>query len=270
MVEACGAKPVPNLFREAAVVPEDNPFQERRALAAETAHDGAAKPAPERVREAAEPYAAPDDPVGAQMDDDVNALAAQPRALIEAVLRPARRVQVADALQNRPLGRRPSARELEQNVLVNLAPVEPADLRIGPDLETAGSRRSRDGDEGARCLSDVRSELAAVENVEPGASPPGTAHQQGKRHGNGPGTGEAERRDGRDTYEHKGFPRVHTHDVGKREPEAQRRCQQLRKPPGDQLVHGATTSRSCSSRAGPMPGIASSASTDPNAPCSVR
>ena len=35
-------------------------------------------------------------------------------------------------------------------------------------------------------------------------------------------------------------------------------------------VHGATRSRSWSSLAGPIPGIASSSSTDENAPCFAR
>ncbi len=61
-----------------------------------------------------------------------------------------------------------------------------------------------------------------------------------------------------------------TKRVGEREPTDERACEQVRTPQQEHARHGATSSESCSSRAGPMPGIASSSRTEVNAPCFSR
>ena len=58
-------------------------------------------------------------------------------------------------------------------------------------------------------------------------------------------------------------------EIGRGEPEAERRREQVR-PRAEQPLQGAATSRSCSIRAGPIPGIASSSSSELNAPCFCR
>ena len=58
-------------------------------------------------------------------------------------------------------------------------------------------------------------------------------------------------------------------EVGAREPEAEAEREQMR-PGAEQPSQGAATSFSCSIRAGPMPGMASSSSSELNAPCSWR
>ena len=58
--------------------------------------------------------------------------------------------------------------------------------------------------------------------------------------------------------------------VRKREPADERSCEHVRPPVHEHTRHGATSSVSCSSRAGPIPGIASSSRTELNAPCFSR
>lgn len=58
--------------------------------------------------------------------------------------------------------------------------------------------------------------------------------------------------------------------VRARKTPAERGGKQMRPRPRDEPRHGAAASRSCSSRAGPIPGMASRSSTEVNAPCFSR
>ncbi len=115
-------------------------------------------------------------------------------------------------------------------------------------------------------VPDLGGERATVEGIEPRAAPhqPGE-RKRGRQHGEAVLAGGA-----RDGHEQPGRDRPR-HDRDARQvragqPGAERREEHVRPGAGGNRAHGATRSRSVSSRAGPMPGIASRSSTDVKAP----
>src|SRR6185295_15807551 len=109
-----------------------------------------------------------------------------------------------------------------------------------------------------------RKQNAAVESVKPRAAPPPPGEQEGERD-----DGDPRARSGK-------CGRKHEDDCGARDQRrglarAVRSGQPEAKAAGEQVWsraqdHGAATSRSCSMRAGPIPGIASRSSTELKAP----
>ena len=205
-------------------------------------------------------------------EHDVHAAAPQVAGLVEAVLGRAGPLDLDDGLDHGALRRRPAARKLEQHGLAERRPIEPPDLRGNADLEPRAPGRAGHDAAHAGGLADLRGEHAAVERVETHASPPQPGEQQERARGTRSAPARARRRGGRD--------REHGHERDQRSPtrtrfasgEAARRASR-RAGAGEQRserAHGAATSRSCSRRAGPIPGTASSSSTEVNAPCSSR
>jgi hypothetical protein len=70
--------------------------------------------------EAGETSAPSDDSPPVRSHDDVHPVPAKPRALVEAVLRAARQPDLADQIENRPLGRRAAGRKTEQHRLADV------------------------------------------------------------------------------------------------------------------------------------------------------
>ncbi len=91
VVEARRAKPGAELVRQALVLAEDDPGDHRTALAVNTGRHRARELGPQPICESGDPAAVADDAPARRRHDDVHAVAAQPGALVEAVLGPARK-----------------------------------------------------------------------------------------------------------------------------------------------------------------------------------
>ena len=136
---------------------------------------------------------------------------------------------------------------------------------------------------GRRGLADVAGEHAPVESVEAGAPPPPAGEEQGQcqsghaparigdRHGHDHGndgehgctSGNPAGRGGRQAQ-----ARAARENIGVAQEQAPTRSVETRA--GFRHAHGTTSPRSCSIRAGPIPGTSSSSSTERKAPCSAR
>src|SRR6185295_2772776 len=140
------------------------------------------------------------------------------------------------------------------------------------NVELAGMHRACDDQLCTFRRVDSRAQRTAIERVEAAASPAPAEQREGahdEQQALRPGDTKGGRPEQAGDDERDGT--VHPHRIGGRETETDRSREQLRgAADGDELAHGATRSRSVSSRAGPMPEIASSSSTDPNAPCFWR
>ena len=178
----------------------------------------------------------------------MNALTAKPGRLVESVRRPAREPEDTDDREPGALRRRTPGRQVEEHGLVRAKLAPAKDERADPGAEPADARRFLRLDERTFGRADVRKEDAVLERVQATASPPPAGDGERARH-----TGAGERRQrGR---------RREAHDVGRRQPGAQRGC-----------VHrgtdqGITRPFSCASFEGPMPGTPSSSSMLRNGPC---
>src|SRR5579871_1297704 len=99
--------------RQAGVVAEQHAFDDRATLPREAGRRGTAKPAPETVRDPSEPAAPPHELPFVDAQHDVNALTSEPGALVEAVLRTARRLYHGEDADACSLGRRAAKAQLE-------------------------------------------------------------------------------------------------------------------------------------------------------------
>ena len=219
-----------------------------------------------RSESAADTAAPTDDPPVAPVQDDVDAAARQPATLVEAVLRTSRRRDGRTELQHRSLRRGAAERQFEQHALAEPTLVEAPHLGGKPERERRSAHRSGDDGCDRRGAADLRSEHAGVESVEPHAPPPPAAERERQRAGRQP-RARARRGADRQRHEHDRTQRRRTNRVRQGQADARREHEQCRPGAFDQ---GNTTSRSCSTRAGPMPGIASRSSTERKPPCSAR
>src|SRR5581483_11248063 len=180
--------------------------------------------------------------------------AAQPGALVEAVRGPARLLDERERLEDRALGRGAPERELELDRLAGVHAAEAADAPARALVVAAAANRRGDDHDGAARPADLGAERAAVERVEAGAPPP---PPDGGEAGGGEdephGRGGARGRAGRE-----------------RKPEAEAGRGEGGRRDGPAEAHGTTSPRRFSIRAGPIPGIASSSSTERKGPCAWR
>jgi len=163
----------------------------------------------------------------------------------------ARQLQDADERKSRALRWRPSARELEQDWLARARRAPAQHERAHAHAEASDAWRLLRLDERSLGGPDARQENAAVERVQPPASPPPTGDRDGARR-----AGARERCDGGNRRE--------TRDVRGREPEAERGRV------GGGPDQGITSPFSCASFEGPIPGTAWSSSTLRKGPCAWR
>jgi hypothetical protein len=95
------------------LVTEHDPFDDATPLTVETRRDRAGKPGSQGVGDSAEATSVADQGPAVRVEDDVDAPAPQPRALVEAVdLRPWQ-PHGCDRLDHGPLRRRATERKLE-------------------------------------------------------------------------------------------------------------------------------------------------------------
>src|SRR5262249_52051429 len=113
--------------------------------------------------------------------------------------------------------------------------------------------------------TDERAQRAAVERVETGASPPPAECRGEHRDSGEPALRAREGECGDEPERGENGQTAHPLEIRRSEPEAERGDADVRR--SDTIGHGTTRPRRFSIRAGPMPGIASSSSTEVNGPC---
>src|SRR5439155_6605710 len=212
-----------------------------------------------------------DDPPVVHAQDDVDPVAPEPRSFVEAVLRTGRSAQLSESIEHGALRRRPPALKLHQNRLAWTEICEPQDQPGLTHVESAAPGGAR-GDDGRSARgADARRECAAVDRIEAGTSPPPADERNRDCEENDPAYSSEHNGNGSEPCrKHQGKARLEPNGRRCCKAEAKRPGEELWQPPDHERVHGATRPWSCASRAGPMPGIASSSSTEPKAPCCSR
>jgi len=160
------------LLREAFVLSQHDPLEDRSSLPLEAGGNRARQPAANPVGVTAQTAAASDRAPLAGHDDDVHAAAPQPPPLVEAARRGAWLPQPPAQLEASALGRRAAERKLEKDRLVRKERAEAQQLRRYPDRERAAAGGAGDLDESRFRFADVRREHARIERVEPATTPP--------------------------------------------------------------------------------------------------
>ena len=182
--------------------------------------------------------------------------------------RPARRLEDDQRIEHGADGWRTAERKLELDALADRQAAEAPHEARRADVEAAGPRRRRDDDGRSTGAAHFGAERAAVERVEAHAPPPPAGAGREERN---PDEARAGRSDAERSHDAEGDEeqkRMHAREVRRSEAEAERRRTEMRR--GEPHGHGTTRPRRFSIRAGPIPGIASSSSTDLNGPCACR
>jgi hypothetical protein len=181
VIEPRRSEAVAQALRHRLVVAEDDARQHSATLARRAARQRLLDPLAQVVGQGTETAARSDraPPIGPK--DNVDALAAQPRSLVEPVVRAARLLHGHDRRYKRALRRRAAARQLEQRGLLDNTRAEPA--RDHGHTHAVATPPCRCGDLEHRAFrgADRRSEDAAVERGEPGASPPPSCTRERSR-----------------------------------------------------------------------------------------
>ena len=263
VVEPGRLEVVPELVGEPFVLAQHDPRKHGSSLAVEPDRDRPRDVRAQPIGDAADPSATTDDAPVAAAKDDVDSAPRKPASLVEAVLRTARGRYDGAQGEDGALRRRASERQLEQDALAHRASTELAHLRGHSECEARSSHRAGHGRRERRRTSQLRLQHAAVEGLQTGTTPPPADEGQRDRTRGHACTARGHRgrspdHDRRD--DDCGRPR----HVREGEPDAEGDHEQCRPGARD---HGETRSRSCSIRAGPIPGIASRSSTEPKPPC---
>jgi hypothetical protein len=273
VIETGGPERFAQVLGEAVVVPEDPARDDCMALARQADPDRQVQVLAQPVGHRADSPAPSDLLPLPDREHDVDALAAEPSRLVE----PAALVRVPGPLDDRErlqagaLGRSPARGEPEEDALADGRAAEPLHRPEGAQVERAPAGRARDDDDRAAGAPVLGGEQAAVEGVEPGASEPEAGEREGRRRQGQTGTGRGgdrgrRQRDRRDGHEDRRGPE---HERGC-EARAERGGEDVMWIAGERGRHGTARSRRASTRFGPIPGTASSSSTDRNAPCFSR
>ena len=187
------------------------------------------------------------------------------------VLRSARGRHAHERSQDRALRRRSSERKLQLDGLAQRPPGELCEDRRCAHVVLSTARGPGDGHAHATSGLETRRQRAAIESIETRTAPPPARKRERNRQQTEPASST---RGGPSAAEQRGHDQskrgLCAHHVRGCEPQAERAGKQPRHLTEDQVGHGATNPRSCSSRAGPIPAIASSSSTEPKAPCCCR
>ena len=199
---------------------------------------------------------------------ELDAATPEPGSLIEAVAAAARKLRLRAHLEHGAPRWCSAERKLELRGLVEREQPEAPDANGHLQVEAASSRRRGHDDPRPLGPADLGTQGAVVEPVEAGASPPpaGQRQQAGDRADGPPrACAEHDRQGGGE-----GDERRQADQIRERDPEAERGEQRVWRRTERGWIHGATRSLSWSSRAGPIPGTASSSSTDVKVPCFWR
>src|SRR5581483_8682309 len=146
VIEPGGSEPLTQLVRETLVDPEHDALDKRPALAPQPAGRRAREPRAQPVGEAADSAAAPDLPPVVHAQNDVYAVTAEPRPLVEPVRRSARKRDDAEDVEDRTLRGRSSERQLEQDLFMDPERPEPREPPGQAYVEPAEPGRTRHDD----------------------------------------------------------------------------------------------------------------------------
>ena len=234
MVEPGRLEVVAELVREPLVLAEHDAGEHGAPLPVEPRGDRARDMRAEPIRDAADAAAAADDPPVAAVQDDVDAAAREPAALVEAVLRAARRGDRRSQVEDGALRRRAADRKLEQHALAQRALVEATHLGGNAQRERRLAHRPGDDGRDRGRAADLRLEQAAVERVEPHAPPPPAGERERERAGR-QARARDDRRDGRgERRRRREHERRRASGVRQRQPETGRDDEQRRPAALDQ------------------------------------
>ena len=258
--------------RETFVFAEDDAGDERASFSFDPQRHRVRERPPQRIRDAGKSTAPSDDPKSGCTEDDVSPLPLEVFGLVERaplVPRPWRD-NLHDDVDDRSLRRGALWRKVEARTLVDVKAAEAAYTHRDSNRELAPPRRSRDLRSHECRLPDVVRENACVQDLEPHAPPPpaGRTERDGEREcAPLPDAGRDERdgaRGGRENRcrDPKGKPAAQADTEGG--------GGEVRSWNPVAAPHRSTRGFNCSSRDGPMPGTASSSSTDENAPFAAR
>jgi hypothetical protein len=272
VVQAGCSETLAQLIVQTLVFAENDPGHDRPPFAVETTRQGARDRSPHAVGDAPEPTAPADDDEALRAEDDLYASLLQIGGLVEAaaVLYRAWPAHGGDELDHGALRGSAADRKLEPRRLLHDQPVEANDLNGNTKRERARPRWARHLHACECSTADVRDEDRAVQVGEPEASPPAAGDEQGRGEERCPLLARAERNSGEEESDE------HRQETG--EAKHQRGGQARAEGAGEQVwrrdpnrgVQSSTSGFRSARRAGPIPGTASSSSTDWNAPCSAR
>ena len=272
MVKARGSEALEQLRVEPLVLSEDDPGHHGASFSVEPAsarvRDSRAQAVAEAQDASPPPYGAA--PVSAQ--DDVDAVLAQIRTLVEALARfgSPRPGDARHDLEHRPLRRGAAKRELEPRRLGGREIAESQDPNGDAKGELGAPRGARHLDPRERRAADLVDEHAPVERVQPGAPPPPAGREDGGDERRRPQAWEGERgeQERARADDHRDARRAG--QERSRQARAERERDQMWRRDRLERSHSWTSGFSCSRRAGPIPGTASSSSIDENAPFAAR
>ena len=220
------------------------------------------------VGDSAEPASFAHDAPRVRPQHGVDAVAEEPGTLVEAVRGPARGAELTEDREPRALRRRPPKRKLEQHRLVRTRAPPPNDERPHPELERSLARGLLDLDDRPLCRAHEGSESAAVDHRETHAPPRPPAERERDRNGCNRDSRVARRRG--DGDEHRGGERGRQDGDAEGRRRGQAHAERAAEGVAGTDAHGITNPFSWAMRPGPMPGTASSSSTEWNAPCACR
>jgi hypothetical protein len=171
VVEARATEPVLKLGRESLVRAEHDPRDQGGTLAADAGSDAPRHERPKVVRDTTDPSAPPDLPPFMPVHDDMDALPAKPRALVEAITRGAGLLSLRERLDDGALGRSSAERELEQRRLPSSESAEMTNDDRESKAEIAALGRPHDFRDHLVDVADPGGENAVIEVVEPHRAP---------------------------------------------------------------------------------------------------
>ena len=290
MLEAARLEGVPQLPVDARVLAEDDAREQAAALPRGPTGERRLHVRAQPVADATDPAPPADDaPAVVAAQHHVHAATREPAALVEAGLGPTRRDRPRAQLEHGALRRRPLRRKLEQHPLADAGRAEPHAPRPACGRRTASGRQgpvtTTRADAGR---AEPLGEDAPLERVVPQRPPPEPRRARGppRRARACAGRVTRERRRARSRRHPRratggGRTQVEAAMPDARRPRRAARASRSRAAARPVPVvrsrrrsrgrpHGVTRSRSCSMRAGPIPGTSSRSSTDRNGPCVVR
>jgi hypothetical protein len=270
VVEPRGAEVVAQLVGEPLVLAQHDTGDHRPPVALQAGRDRPCEPRPEPVGDTRRPTALADSAPAGSAQDDVHTAPAQQRPLVEAVLRAAGTLDLRNHVQLGALRGRAAGRQLQEDRLVEAVRSEALDLSGNPDLVATAPGGTRHDHLRPSTAPDFVPEPAGVERVEPRTPPPPARKRQREREECDPTSAADDERRERHGYRRRGRDPGAAKRVRDRDPHTESAGQQKRGRPKHESRHGVTASRSCSMRAGPIPGTASSSSTDAKPPFCAR
>jgi hypothetical protein len=181
-----------------------------------------------------------------------------------------RALDPGDDLDDRSLGRRSAARKIQASPLVGSQVAEAQHADRDARCERAEPSRARHFDPRRCHPADLVRENAPVECGQPHASGPPARQEDGGREHEGAALANSERGRSEQRCDERDSKSTHLLRERRGETHAERGGQEMWSGDPAEDAQRSTSFLSSARRAGPIPGTASSSSTDEKAPCSFR